>query len=313
MAPTGPGAVPAAAPGPAGWHAGPAAGARAGTPPTPPTPFPQMTPPLPPGLAVVQQTAQLFQGAAAMQARAQAMSDPQGQQALRQMAQAQQQMAQAQMMANVGQRGGMAGLRAGVAASYGSVSGVAGALGEFAGGAVGGPVGAAIGSAVASAAGGLVERLVNEVERTRAVANPSAYSTREKSDDLLRATVGGSLGGGDLQAATTRQAQARYFDEMRRQASSHLPEGMRPGLDFLLTGRLPGQRPPLMDFAGLPQSQTVGYEQAAVGLASAGANTSPLDAALLQQQLRNLAEAMGSHLPDINSNTKPDAFGWGRW
>jgi hypothetical protein len=48
-------------------------------------------------------------------------------------------------------------------------------------------------------------------------------------------------------------------------------------------------------------------------LASAGANTSPLDAALLQQQLRNLAEAMGSHLPDINSNTKPDAFGWGRW
>jgi hypothetical protein len=284
--------------------------ARAPGPPAPPPP------PVPTAQsALACQVAGMQQRAAQAQVAAQAVGTPQGQTALAEAARAQRAAAQAQERATrevgMGQRAGTAGLRAGVAASYGSVSGVAGALGEFAGGAAGGPLGAAIGSAVASAAGGLVERLVNEVERTRAVANPMAYSTREKSEDLLRATVGGPLGRGDLQAAAVQQERAAAFGEMGRQARAAFGDQAVEAFQMWAMGAR--ARPPLLDFAGMPPTQTLGYEQAAVGLGSAGLSTSPLEAATLREQLKNMADAMGSHLPDISGNTRPDAFGWGAW
>lgn len=262
------------------------------------------------------QAAQVVQAQAqaeAARAQAAAAGTPQGQQALADAARAQRAAAQAQERATrevgMGQRAGMAGVRAGVAAAGGSVSGVAGALGEFAGGAAGGPVGAAIGGAIASAAGGIAERVVAEVERTRAVANPNAVGTREMSADLLRATAGGVLGRGDMQAAAVSQQQAAYLEDLERQARETFGERTVGAARNFLFG--PAQRPALASFAGLPPSESFSPEQASMALSGAGLQMGPLEQATENRVRKNMEDTVDL-LKDVVQNTAQGFPSWGK-
>jgi hypothetical protein len=127
---------------------------------------------------------------------------------------------------------------------------------------------------------------------------------------LLRATAGGVLGRGDMQAAATRQQQAGYLREMERQARETF--GGRAVEAFKNVAFGAQATPELQSFAGLRASQSYAPEQASMALSGAGLNQGPLEAFLAQTQMENMRETVGL-LKNVVQNTAAGASGFPSW
>jgi hypothetical protein len=229
-------------------------------------------------------TNQARQQAQAEQARAAYLETPEGRQQTRQQRDAQRQQQEAlevqRRRENVDQYG-----RLGVALREAREH-----LTDFAG--------------VVSTVGGTVTTVFNVIQGLAGAASPQAGATFSRSVDLLMARVGRSAVPVLNTASGLVQEAARNVDNLTlgNVARNMLPipqaprEGDRPArsfgqffLDRLTFGLTEKDKPPpLQSFEGLPPGgYALGPEQYYERIQQAGMNVSPIDAAVLMEQLQN--------------------------